>query len=229
MNEYTARTAMLIGEQALETLHNSRVAVIGLGGVGGHCTEALARAGIGSLHIIDGDVVEKSNLNRQLIATKKTLGMSKAEAMRLRIEAVSDCRVTMRHAFLNEENIEELLSGEIHFIVDAIDMVKAKLSIIRFAAERHIPVISAMGAGNRLDPTAFYITDIFKTEGCPLARAVRKGVREMGIKKLPVVMSRETPTPPSEGGRTPGSISFVPGAAGLILASYVVNKLIATK
>ncbi|MDL2217134.1 ThiF family adenylyltransferase [Christensenellaceae bacterium OttesenSCG-928-M15] len=229
MNEHHSRTAMLIGEEALDILQKSRVAVVGLGGVGGHCVEALARAGIGALHLIDGDVVDTSNLNRQLIATKETVGMAKTEATHLRVEAVSDCRVTVSQTFLLRGNIEGALPHDVQFIVDAVDTVAAKLAIIEFAHHHSIPIISCMGAGNRLDPSAFFVTDIYKTEGCPLARAVRQGVRKLEIAHLPVVMSSEPPISPAGGGRTPGSISFVPAAAGLTLAAYVVRTLISAK
>ncbi|MDL2234856.1 tRNA threonylcarbamoyladenosine dehydratase [Christensenellaceae bacterium OttesenSCG-928-L17] len=224
------RTRALLGEEGLLRLQQSHVAVIGLGGVGGHCAEALARSGIGRLLVLDADVVEESNLNRQLIATKNTLGTPKAAAMRARIEEISDCRVNAVQAFLLDENVETLLPDDLDFIVDAVDTVAAKLALVRYAFMRNIPIVSAMGAGNRLDPSAFYVTDIYKTEGCPLARAVRQGCRKLGVEHLAVVVSRETPVAmqgvlEEEGRRTPGSVSFVPGAAGLVLAGYVVRTL----
>lgn len=223
------RTRMLLGQKALDTLAKSRVAVIGLGGVGGHCAEALARAGIGTLLLIDKDVVEQSNLNRQLIATKSTLGMPKVQAMQRRIADVSECTTEGLQAFVLPDNVDALLTGTLHFIVDAVDTVTAKLCIAAWAQQHGVPIISCMGTGNRLDPSALYITDIYETESCPLARAMRKGCREYGITRLPVVMSREAPIPCvtlEEDGRIPGSAPFVPASAGLLLASYVVRTLI---
>lgn len=229
MKRSQIRTARLLGETALERLQNSFVALIGLGGVGGHCAEALARAGIGHLFILDGDEVEESNLNRQLIATKSTLGMAKTEAMRLRLQEVSDCRITARQAFLTPENIFELLPEDIDFMIDAIDMIPSKIALAEYAAQHGIPIISCMGAGNRLDPSAFYVTDLFSTTHCPLARAMRQGLRKKGIHELPVVASRElarpAPEPDADGKRSPGSLSCVPAAAGLVLAGHVIRTL----
>lgn len=223
MKASLTRTAMLLGEAGLKKLNESTVAIIGLGGVGGHCAEALARAGVGTLYLIDGDVVDESNINRQLIATKHTIGIPKTAAMRARIEDISDCTVHTKQIFLLEDNVSEALPAELSFIVDAVDTVAAKLALARFAQAHAIPIISSMGAGNRLDPGAFYITDIFRTEGCPLARAMRQGCRRYGIHALTVVASHETPR--TCNGRTPGSISFVPAAAGLMLAGHVVRAL----
>lgn len=229
--EELQRTGMLLGQAGIDALRAARVAVIGLGGVGGTCAEALARAGVGCLLVLDGDVVERSNLNRQLIATKSTLGLPKAQAMRQRLEAVSNCRVEAVQAVLRPDNIEALLPGEFDFLVDAVDMVSAKLALAGWAQARRVPIIASMGTGNRLDPSQLYITDIYRTEGCPLARAVRKGCREKGIAALPVVMSREAPLQhvyqpaPEEGRHPPASSPFVPPAAGLLLASYVVRML----
>lgn len=234
MQEVFDRTRLLLGQQGLDTLCKSRVAVIGLGGVGGHCAEALARAGVGALLLIDNDVVQPSNLNRQLIATKSTLGMSKVQAMRQRLAEVSGCAAEGRQAFVLPDTVETLLTGNLDFIVDAVDTVAAKLCIAAWAQRHHVPVISCMGTGNRLDPSALYITDIHQTEGCPLARAVRKGCREQGITRLPVVLSSETPisrmpeskTLSEKESRIPGSAPFVPASAGLLLASYVVRALL---
>lgn len=221
------RTAKLIGESGIEKLNKSRVAVIGLGGVGGACAEALARAGIGRLLIIDKDIVEKSNLNRQIVSEKNVIGMRKVDAMRLRLNAVSDCIVDSAHVFIGTHNVSRALSGRIDYIIDAVDNVTAKLELIKYAKAHEIGIISCMGAGNRLDPTALYITDIYKTERCPLARAVRKGCREIGVKSLPVVMSNEPPIPHQggENSRVPGSSPFVPPAAGLAMAYYAIKSL----
>lgn len=229
MKEEQSRTALLIGEAGLNALASARVAVVGLGGVGGHCAEALARAGVGSLLLIDADRVERSNLNRQLIATKHTLGQPKTEAARERLAQVSDCELETRACFLLSENVGEALAPPLSFIVDAVDTVAAKVAMAAYAEDMEIPIISCMGAGNRLDPMAFVIMDIYKTEGCPLARAVRRGCRDRNVRALPVLISREpaiTPEGAAQGSRVPGSISFTPAAAGLALAGYVVRKLI---
>lgn len=236
MTEYQTRTAMLMGEEGLATLARSRVAVIGLGGVGGHCAEALARCGVGRLLLIDKDIVEPSNLNRQLVAAKSTLGMPKAEALARRIADVSDCAAEPVCAFVTEKDVDELLCGELHFIVDAVDTVFAKLALAQWASAHGVPIVSCMGMGNRLDPSQLFITDIYATEGCPLARAVRKGCRERGIAALPVAVSGEAPIAPLiapvspletgiSGEAAPGSAPFVPPAAGLLLASYAVRRL----
>ncbi len=220
------RTELLIGQDGIRKLQNSFVAVAGLGGVGGHCTEALARAGIGRLHLIDADVVQPSNLNRQLIATKETVGMLKTIAMEQRLNLVSDCSVTRSETFLTPETVDTAFSGaEPDFIVDAIDSVQGKLAIAVYARNHGIPAISCLGAGNRLDATAFYVTDIFRTAGDPLARKFRSELRKAGIDKLPVVISREQAK--REPGQTViGSIAPVPAAEGLAAASYVIRNLL---
>ena len=222
----TERTELLIGPDGIRNLQNSFVVVAGLGGVGGHCTEALARAGIGRIHLIDADVVQPSNLNRQLIATKETVGMLKTVAMEQRLRLVSDCVVTRSEIFLTPETVEEAFAGlEPDFIVDAIDSVQGKLAIAVYAHSHGIPVISCLGAGNRLDATAFYITDIFRTAGDPLARKFRSELRKAGIDELPVVISREQAK--REPGQTViGSIAPVPAAEGLAAASYVIRNLL---
>ncbi|MBQ6426988.1 MAG: tRNA threonylcarbamoyladenosine dehydratase [Clostridia bacterium] len=222
----TERTALLIGADGIRKLQDSFVAVAGLGGVGGHCTEALARAGIGKIHLIDADVVQQSNLNRQLIATKETVGMLKTAAMEQRLRLVSDCEVTRTEVFVTPETVETAFPGpDPDFIVDAIDSVQGKLAIAVYAFRRGIPVISCLGAGNRLDATAFYITDIFRTAGDPLARKFRSELRKAGIGALPVVISRE-PAKREPGQTVIGSIAPVPAAEGLAAASYVIRKLL---
>ena len=222
------RTELLIGKEGLKKLADSHVTVVGIGGVGGHCTEALARAGVGRLLLVDPDTVRESNLNRQLIATKRTLGMKKTDAMRDRLRDVSDCLVESAEVFVTPENIKETLCPETDFIVDAIDSVPGKTAIALFGKEHGIPVISCMGAGNRMDPGAFRITDIFETSGCPLARKLRQELRKAGIGELPVVVSEETAVR-KEGQTVIGSIAPVPAAAGLIAAGYVLNRLLSEK
>ena len=225
MNESFVRTAMLLGLEAEALFSEKSVVICGLGGVGGHCAEALARCGIGRLHLIDHDVVQPSNLNRQLVAAKSTINMPKVEVMKSRIEDVSDCKVSISRTFISEGNVSQMLPITADYIVDAIDTVTAKAAIIHEAMGRNVPVVSCMGTGNRLDPTMIRVGDIFDTEGCPLARAMRKEMRNKGIKSLKVVYSAEAPLTPisanGERSRTPGSISFVPAAAGLALASVV--------
>ena len=235
MQEQFLRTAMLLGEDAIEKLKSSRVAVFGLGGVGGYVVEALARAGIGALELVDNDTVSLSNLNRQLLATHKTLGLPKTEAARLRVAEINpDCAVTLRQVFYTPETAEEFDFSQYDYIVDAIDTVTGKLQLVQQAAQAGTPVISCMGTGNKLDPTAFQVADISKTSMCPLARIMRKELGKRGIKHLKVVYSQEealTPTGWEEEAaalgkrQIPGSTPFVPGAAGLILAGEVIRDL----
>jgi len=223
--ERHARTALLIGDAGLEMLASCRVVVAGLGGVGGHCTEALARAGIGRLHLVDMDVVQQSNLTRQLIATKSTLGMKKTEAMRNRLMEVSDCTVTTAEVFILPDTVAEAVPADADFIVDAIDTLAGKVALAQFAKEHNIPIISCMGAGNRLDPAGFYVTDLYKTEGCPLARRFRQALRKIGIDHLPVVFSKE-PAHTQPNQTVIGSLAPVPAAAGLVAAGYVIGTLV---
>lgn len=222
--EMTARTRLLLGSSGMERLQTSYVVVAGLGGVGGHCAEALARAGLGKLHLVDFDVVAPSNLNRQLVATKRTLGMAKTEAMRERIEDVSNCLVTVSNTRIDADTVAYAIPPDADFLVDAIDSVPGKLALIAFAQSHNIPMISCMGAGNRLDPMGFFITDIFSTSGCPLARKLRHELRKMGIPSLPVVTSSE-PARTQPGQTVIGSLAPVTAAAGLCLAGYVLRQL----
>ena len=225
-SEWTERTELLIGAEGVRKLQNSFVAVAGLGGVGGHCTEALARAGIGRLHLIDADIVQPSNLNRQLIATKETVGMLKTAAMEQRLHLVSDCAVTRSELFIAPETVESAFSaGEPDFIVDAIDSVQGKLALAVYARTHGVPIVSCLGAGNRLDATAFYETDIFQTSGDHLARKLRSALRKAGIGELPVIISGET-AKNAPGQTVIGSIAPVPAAEGLCAASYVIRKLL---
>ncbi|MDU4962371.1 MAG: tRNA threonylcarbamoyladenosine dehydratase [Sporomusaceae bacterium] len=243
-----SRTELLIGAAALAKLAASHVAVFGVGGVGSFTVEGLARAGIGRFTLIDDDCICLTNLNRQLPATVKTVGRPKVEVMRERILDINPrAEVAVHQMFYLPETAEQLLSADYDYIVDAVDTVTAKLDLIVQAKQRNIPVISCMGAGNKLDPTAFVVADIAKTSGCPLARVVRRELRKRGIVSLKVVYSKEKPlTPASDGAcgrecicpagsprtcavrrQVPGSISFVPSVAGLILAGEVVKDLIA--
>lgn len=226
---------MLIGEKAIATLKNSRVAVFGAGGVGGYVIEALARSGVGAIDIIDNDTVSESNINRQIIALRSTIGSLKTEIARKRVLDINpECKVTLFETFVLPENIDSFDFSCYDYIVDAIDTVSGKLAIIEKAYKEGIPVISSMGTGNKLDPTKFTITDISKTSVCPLARVMRYELKKRGVKKVKVLFSTEEPIKPDKsensGKRTPpGSISFVPSAAGLIIGGEVIKDLIIQK
>ena len=230
------RTRMLLGNDAVERLGNARVAVFGVGGVGGYAVEALARAGIGALDLVDSDTVALSNLNRQIIATRDTLGMPKVEAAKERILSIRpECRVTTHPVFYLPETAGDFDFSEYDYIIDAVDTVSAKLSLVAEAKRCGTPIISAMGAGNKLDPTAFRVADITATAVCPLARVMRIELRKRGIRHLKVVYSEEVPKKPQMEGdptkkrATPGSVSFVPPVVGLIIAGEVVKDLTAQK
>ena len=229
MSELFSREELLLGSDAVKKLNNSSVLLFGVGGVGSYAAEALARAGVGKIALVDSDTVNKSNINRQLLALHSTLGRYKVDVMKERILDINpDAEVCAYNQFYLESNCDFIDFGDYDFIIDAIDTVSAKLHIICRAEQLGVPVISCMGTGNRLDPTKFGITDIFKTEGCPLARVMRTELRKRGIKKLPVVFSAEEAkrhSSVSKDDRTIGSISFVPSCAGLIAAGYVIRKL----
>ena len=232
MIEQFSRTEMLIGKDALATLKKSRVAVFGAGGVGGYVIEALARSGVGAIDIIDNDTVSVSNINRQIIALRSTIGLLKTEVVKKRVEDINpECKVTVYETFVLPENIDTFDFGKYDYVVDAIDTVSGKLAIIEKAYNEGVPVISSMGTGNKLDPTKFSVTDISKTSVCPLARVMRYELKKRGIKKLKVLFSTEEPIKPNtekdERGKVPpGSISFVPSVAGLIIGGEVIKDLI---
>jgi ThiF family. len=228
-----SRTELLIGKEALERLKKSKVAVFGIGGVGSFAAEALARAGIGKFVLVDKDVVEITNLNRQLIATRKTLGRPKAEIMKERILDINpEAEVTVYQAFYLPETASELIQDDYDYIVDAVDTVTAKIDLVVQAKKRGIPIISSMGAGNKLDPTRFRVADIYSTSVDPLAKVMRRELRSRGIESLKVVYSDEPPIKPMESEEktarrhVPGSISFVPPVAGMIIAGEVVKDII---
>lgn len=232
MIEQFSRTEMLIGKDALATLKKSRVAVFGAGGVGGYVIEALARSGVGAIDIIDNDTISVSNINRQIIALRSTIGLLKTEVVKKRVEDINpECKVTVYETFVLPENIDTFDFGKYDYVVDAIDTVSGKLAIIEKAYNEGVPVISSMGTGNKLDPTKFSVTDISKTSVCPLARVMRYELKKRGIKKLKVLFSTEEPIKPNtekdERGKVPpGSISFVPSVAGLIIGGEVIKDLI---
>lgn len=236
MDEIYERTAMLLGKESVKRLRGAKVAVFGLGGVGGHAVEALARAGVGSLTLTDGDDVSLSNLNRQLFATVSSVGKAKTDAAAERIgEVAPDCSLTLIKKFVLPENINEFDFSEYDYVVDAIDTVSSKLAIIKACAAVNTPVISAMGAGNKLDPTRFEVADIYETSVCPLAAVIRRECRKAGVEKLKVVYSREEAVKPEyipegdgESKKTPpASVSFVPSVCGLIIAGEVIKDICA--
>ena len=233
ISEQFSRTEGLLGRAAMERLENARVAVFGIGGVGGYVCEALARSGVGALDLVDSDRVAASNLNRQIIATHDTLGQLKVEAMRERIRQINpEAAIEVYPCFFLPENKEEFPFGEYDYIVDAVDTVAAKIALVLEAEEKGVPIISSMGAGNKLDASAFRVADIYSTKVCPLARVMRRELKKRDIRKLKVVYSEEMPLTPvgdmdgEEGRRsTPGSVAFVPSVAGLIMAGEVVKDL----
>ncbi len=226
--EQFSRIGMMLGEEGIKRLRQSRVAVLGLGGVGGHAAEALARSGVGALDLVDKDVVEISNLNRQLVATYETIGRKKTAVMAERLATiVPSCRVRTFPRFYLPGEADWFDFTAYDYIVDAIDTVTAKIDLAVQAERRSVPIISCMGAGNKLDPTALKVADIYETSVCPLAKVMRKELKERGVKHLRVVYSVEPAL--KTGSRTPGSNAFVPAAAGLIMAAEVVKGLACKK
>ncbi len=219
-----SRTELLIGKDGIKRLRNSKVAIFGIGGVGSFVVEALARAGVGNFVLIDSDKVSKSNLNRQLIATIKTIDKYKVDVAKERILEINpDAKVEIFKEFFMPESSHEMIDESIDYIVDAIDTVTAKIELVVTANKMNIKIISAMGTGNKLDPTRFEVTDIYKTEMCPLAKVMRKELKNRDIKHLKVVYSKEEPI---INRQTPGSVSFVPSVCGLIIAGEVIKDLI---
>lgn len=248
LNQFS-RTQLLLGEEAMKRLSRARVAVFGIGGVGGYVCEALVRSGIGAFDLIDDDKVCLTNLNRQIIATRKTVGKYKADVMKERILEINpDAVVTVRKCFFLPENADEFPFDEYDYVVDAVDTVTAKIEIVMQAQKKHVPVISCMGAGNKLDGSQFKVSDIYKTKMCPLAKVMRRELKKRGVKKLKVVYSEEKPTRPlddmsiscrthcicppgakhkcTERRDIPGSTAFVPSVAGLIIAGEVVKDIV---
>lgn len=222
------RTKNLIGEVALEKLANSRVAIFGIGGVGGSVAEALIRVGIGEIDLIDNDTINATNINRQIIALHSTVGKYKVDVMKSRaLDINPNIRINIYKTFFSDESLNEFDFSKYDYVIDAIDSVKSKILLIKTCKSLNIPIISSMGTGNKLDPTKFEITDISKTSVCPLARIIRTELKKQGIKNLKVLYSKESPI--KTASRVPSSISFVPSTAGLIIASVVVNELIGAK
>ena len=247
LNQFS-RTQLLLGGEAMKKLSESRVAVFGVGGVGGYACEALVRSGVGHFDLIDDDKVCLTNLNRQIIATRKTVGKYKTDVMKERmLEINPEVDVTIHKCFFLPENADEFPFSEYDYVIDAVDTVTAKLELVMKCRELNVPIISSMGAGNKLDASAFRVADIYKTKMCPLAKVMRRELKKRGVKKLKVVYSEEKPTRPIEdmsvSCRTncicppgaahkctkrrdiPGSVAFVPSVAGLIIAGEVVKDL----
>lgn len=243
-----SRTELLIGKEGLDKLKNSKVAVIGIGGVGSFTCEALIRSGVEKFILVDDDNICLTNINRQIHATRDTVGMPKVEVMRDRMLSINPkAQITVHKMLYNNESSNIILEDGIDYVVDAIDMVSAKLHLIETCVQKNIPIMSAMGAGNKLDPTKLEITDIYKTSMCPLAKVMRRELKNRGVKKLKVVYSKETPMEPIDTGHScktscicpdkdlskcthrrqiPGSIAFVPTVAGLIIGGEVIKDLI---
>lgn len=236
MPDWFSRTQLLLGKDGIEKLHNAHVAVFGVGGVGGYVVEALVRSGVGKIDIFDNDTVSLTNLNRQIIATHDTIGRYKVDVMKERALSINpEIEVNAYNCFYMPENADEYDLVKYSYIVDAIDTVTAKIELIVRADRAGVPIISSMGAGNKLDPSRFEVEDIYKTSVCPLARTMRRELKQRGIKKLKVVYSKEEPIKPVDlsdaeeaptGRRAvPGSIAFVPAAAGLVAAGEVIRDL----
>lgn len=221
------RTERVLGRTALEILKTKHVMVFGLGGVGGACVEALARGGVGKLSIVDNDTVNHSNINRQLIATESTVGMNKTDASEKRLVDInSDIVIEKYPVFVTKENAAEVLSSMPDYVIDCIDNVTAKLKIFELCTEKSIPIISSMGTGNKIHPEMFEIVPIEKTSVCPLCRVIRKECKDRGLKGIKVLYSKEEPRYATTAQRTPGSVSFVPPVAGMMLAGYVIRDIL---
>ena len=234
INEFS-RTELLFGEDKLNILKKSRVAIFGVGGVGGYVAEALARSGVGTIDLVDNDVVSLTNINRQIIALHSTIGMPKVEVMAERIRDINpQAVVNVHNCFYTPETSGDFDFSKYDYVVDAIDTVAGKIELVMQAKASETPIICSMGAGNKLDPTAFEVADIYKTSVCPLARVMRYELKKRGVKKLKVVYSKEIPVTPfkneeaedSSRRSTPGSVAFVPSVAGLVIASEVIRDLV---
>ncbi len=230
MNDFYKRSLPLLGEKGIQTLKESHVAIFGLGGVGGHAAEALCRSGVGKLTLVDSECFELSNCNRQIFATSKTVGQKKTQSATERLLEINpQCQIRTFDLFYSAENDDVTIFSGVDYILDAIDTVSSKILLINRAKELNIPVISCMGTGNKLDPTAFRVADLFQTKVCPLARVMRAECKKRGIHSLKVVYSEEEPKntvfETSPGRHAPGSVSFVPGVAGMILAGEIIKDL----
>lgn len=234
MQHFLSRTEKIIGTESIEKLKKSKVVILGVGGVGGFASEAVARSGVGSIVLVDKDEVDITNINRQIIATNSTIGKPKVEVMKNRILDINpSCQVTTYKVFIEESNISEIIDKDTDYVVDAIDTISSKISVILWCNENNIRIISSMGMGNKLEPTQIKVSDIFKTKACPLAKVMRSELKKRRIKKLKVVYSEEQPIKPMLNPeevnirkKSPGSIAFVPSVGGLVIASEVVKDII---
>ena len=227
LNQFS-RTQLLLGEDAMKKLADMRVAVFGIGGVGGYVCEALVRSGIGHFDLIDDDKVCLTNINRQIIATRKTIGKYKVDVMKERMLDINpEVEVIVHKCFFLPENADEFPFAEYDYVVDAVDTVTAKIELVMKSQAMNVPIISSMGAGNKLDASAFKVVDIYKTQMCPLAKVMRKELKDRGIEGVKVLYSKEIPqkSTANENGRVPSSISYVPAVAGLMLAGEVIRDL----
>lgn len=239
------RTEILIGKENIEKLKNSSIIIFGVGGVGSFCVEAIARCGVSNIHIVDDDTISITNINRQIIATHSTIGKDKTEVVKQRILDINpNTNVTISKIFYTKDTVNTINLSKYDYVIDAIDTISSKILLVEEATKLNIPIISSMGTGNKLDPTKFVVSDIYKTSMCPLAKVMRYELKKRGIKKLKVVYSTEKPIKPSpinidknakstspfrdtnKRRETPGSISFVPSVAGLIIASQVINDIL---
>ncbi len=234
MDNRFSRTELLLGQEAMADLKNARVAVFGAGGVGGYCIEALARSGVGCIDVIDNDTVSVTNINRQIIALESTIGQNKASCACQRAQLINpDIKATPYEVFFTKENAHLFDFSSYSYVVDAIDTVSSKILLAEICSQNSVPLISSMGAGNKLDATSFEVSDIYKTSVCPLARVMRSELKKRGIKKLKVVYSKEPPIKVTAADETflpgkksiPASVAFVPSVAGLIIAGEVIRDL----
>ncbi len=224
MSKWQSRTEVLIQKKGIDKLAKSKVALFGLGGVGSYCFEALVRAGVGEIHVFDGDEIDESNINRQLLATTQSVGRDKVTLAKERALSINpDVKIVDKKIFYLPENSSSVDLSEFDYVVDAIDTVSAKIELITVCNNLNVPIISCMGTGNKMDATAFKVADIYKTKTCPLARVIRRELKQRGINSLKVVYSEEEPIIKE---RTPASISYVPSVAGLIIAGEVIKELI---
>lgn len=242
------RTEILIGKENIEKLKNSSVIIFGVGGVGSFCVEAIARCGVSNIHIVDDDTISITNINRQIIATHSTIGKNKTEVVKQRILDINpNANVTISKIFYTKDTVNTIDLSKYDYVIDAIDTISSKILLVEEATKLNVPIISSMGTGNKLDPTKFVVSDIYKTSMCPLAKVMRYELKKRGIKKLKVVYSTEKPIKPApinidenakstspfrdtnKRRETPGSISFVPSVAGLIIASQVINDILDRK
>ena len=234
MDERFLRTAMLLGDDAMQKLSNSHVAVFGVGGVGGYAVEALARSGVGAIDVFDNDTVSVSNINRQIIALENTVGRPKVDVIKERVLQINpNIQINAYNCFYTRENADEYDFSKYSYIIDAIDTVTSKIELIVRASAKNVPIISCMGAGNKLDASAFEVSDVYKTTMCPLARTMRRELKNRGVKKLKVVYSKEQPIKPMQNTEKqdtrksiPASIAFVPSVAGMIAAGEAIKDLI---